>query len=90
MSGGVYHALEYVKPEELAAAVDGVEFFGLLDVAAFLQAVTDGRELSSWTGETELIVDLRYGGMIPRDSYLMDRFEGILGQRPADFAPLVP
>ena len=88
MNGGVHHALESAEPAELAAAADGFEFFGFYDVAALLRGAADDPVLSKWTDETEVKANLRYENLIPSDSSLNARFEEVLGERAAEFAPL--
>ena len=88
MNGGVHHAIESVKAEELAAAADGFAFFGLNDVAAFFRGADEDLVLSEWSDETEVAANLRYESMVPSDSYLDARFQQVLRMRPAEFAPL--
>jgi hypothetical protein len=88
MNGGVHHALESAGPAELAAAAEGFEFFAFYDVAALFHGAADDPVLSKWTDETEVTANLRYENLIPSDSYLNARFEEVLAERPAEFAPL--
>jgi hypothetical protein len=88
MNGGVHHALESAEFAELAAAADGFEFFGFYDVAAVFRGAADDPVLSKWTTEAEVTANLRYEKLIPSDSYLEARFEEVLGERAAEFAPL--
>lgn len=60
MNGGVHHALEWVQPTELSAAIEDYAYFGFDDVAAFLRGAADDPVLSTWTDDTEVEANRRY------------------------------
>ena len=57
MNGGVFHAVEAVKEDELRAACAGFRYFGFDDVAELLEAATQ----EEWTDENEERVNAGYG-----------------------------
>jgi hypothetical protein len=87
MNGGVLHALEHFKSDELEDAGAGYRFFGLERVAELLNEAKSilktGDNLSLWEAE----LDRRYYAIVPDDSILFARFETIFRRGPSEFAP---
>ncbi len=88
MNGGVHHVIDVLTAVELAAAADGFSYFGLQDVAAFLNGAATDPVLSQWTDETEHVANERYAELVPSDSFLTERFERVFYERPNEFAPI--
>ena|SRR5688572_7890659 len=88
MNGGLHHALESVKPEELLAAVDGYAFFGFDDVAALLRAADSDPVLGTVTDDMEVAANARYAKTVPDDSHLVARFEKVYAELSDQFAPV--
>jgi hypothetical protein len=88
MNGGVVHAVEYFKSDELDDAESGYGFFGLERVAALLNEARSilktADDLSSWEAE----LDRRYYAIVPDDSLLVAQFEAIFRRGPSEFAPI--
>jgi hypothetical protein len=88
MNGGVLHALEHFKSNELKDAESGYRFFGLERIAALLNeaksVLKNGDDLSFWEAE----LDRRYYAIVPDDSALFARFEPIFRRGPSEFAPI--
>lgn len=81
MNGGVIHALECLSHSEIAAAIAGFNFFGLIDAAnVFEQPLDDSRE-------TEERLNLMYLAAVPNDDALVYAFRTKLVSSPGAFAP---
>ena len=87
MNGGVHHALEVMEPAELEAARAGFNYFGLSDVAAYLEK-TDRAPLAEWTDSSEVEANAAYSRMVPNDDHLARHFESDFSQRRDAYSPL--
>lgn len=92
MNGGVLHAVESLTADELAAAIDGYEYFGLRRPAAVL------REISARAGnrsfdlgaveKLESEADERYAAVVSGDAALVTAFEARYVDEPSAFDPV--
>ena len=82
MSGGLDHALDVLTPEDFASGAGGFRYLQLSDVAAIVEQAQGGPSDDSLEE-----LDARYSALIPRDQVIGDQLEGLLQQRPDDFAP---
>lgn len=89
MTGGIHHAIDSVSSEELLAAINGFSYFGLKEMAEWLQSASSDPLLKEWTEDTETSAIFRYSKLIPSDAYLAERFEAIYLDRPPEFAALL-
>ena len=89
MNGGVLHAVECLKPQELAGAISGYRFFGFDDVAVMLVDAKSFAEVHEDLDSIEADLDRRYLTLIPDDSTLFARFAAYLLHNPSEFAPLL-
>jgi hypothetical protein len=90
MNGGVLHALECLRPEELEAAMAGCRFLGFNDVFDFLVEAKSASETSD-VGELDALetrLDDAYAGLVPSDHRLIERFERFYRDNRSHFAPL--
>jgi len=88
MNGGVLDAVECLGDERVAAAKEGYKFFGFVDVA---HLISEAEAIAASAADLDLheaVFDQRYHRLIPSDSTLSDRFEAVLRDKPAEFAPL--
>lgn len=88
MNGGVLHAVDCLKPEDLADAEAGYRYFGLGAAADLLR---EAKTISEAGGALDLLeaeLDKRYRALIPSDSMLNERFEASLRWDPSGFAAL--
>ena len=88
MNGGIHHALDVLSESEWAAAVDGFEFFGLTETAAFLHGASSDPMLLRWTEQTEHAANRRYAELVPDEDQLARHFEAVFGERSDQFSPL--
>jgi hypothetical protein len=82
MNGGVEHALQAVTSTELCAAIKGFRYFGLNDVASFLEESVDATENQLEQAEEQ------YGKLIPNDETIAQRFEELFQRNPKAFTPI--
>ena len=87
MNGGIYQAIECLSADELTAAVEGYNSFGLATVEDVFEAAASGL-LSPWTSETELAANKPYSGLVPKDRFLVQAFQDVFRARPHDFSPI--
>ncbi len=81
MNGGVVHALECLSQPEVAAAVAGFNYFGLVEAARVFQQLPDGTE------ETEERLNQLYWAAVSNDETLAHAFRVKLLASPEEFAP---
>jgi hypothetical protein len=70
-NGGVWHAVDSLSPDELAAASDAYGFFGLPEVAELLRTPSDASD------DEFDVAERRYGGLVPDDEVLVERFKTV-------------
>jgi hypothetical protein len=90
MNGGVLHAAESLRPDELRASCDGYRFFAydglatlLADVAITIAKGQGSEALEESTGRA-------YARSIPDDGALLSRFERHFDRHPELYAPISP
>ena len=88
MNGGVLNAVEITDEAELASALAGYEFFGIVAVRGLVQRARNLIKGGSKLGPYEAELDREYMSIIPSDSYLSAAFEQHLSAAPDDFSPL--
>ncbi|MGB7207066.1 MAG: hypothetical protein WBD27_00260 [Pyrinomonadaceae bacterium] len=81
-NGGLGHGYDVLSDEELIAAIKGFRFFGLHELASFIEEAAhlseDEQEEMSW----------KYAELVPTDEKLSDSFELYYSTNPEAFAPL--
>jgi len=82
MNGGVEHAIESLSPAELAAGIDGFQYFGFSEVAKLMGLAVNANE-----AEFEAM-DQQYWNHIPSDSTITQAFHHHLSSSPQSFSPL--
>jgi hypothetical protein len=82
MNGGVVHALESLSQPEIAAAIVGFDYFGLIEASNVLKQDLDDSE------ETEERLDQMYWAAVPSDSTLQHVFRIKFLASPEAFAPM--
>lgn len=87
MNGGVLHAVECLRSDELAAAEAGYRYFGLDNFGVLLKD-TKAAAASRNDPLRERALEKSYKLMVPDDDALAKRFEAALCRNPDDFAPL--
>ena len=88
MNGGIHHVLDVLSEPEQAAAVDGFQYFGLTEVAAFLRGASSDPMLLRWTAQTEHAANQRYVELVPDEDHLARRFEAVFRDRSDQFSPI--
>lgn len=84
MNGGAAHALESLSQSEIAAAVAGFNYFGLVAAADVFKQAPDDSE------ETEELLNRMYWAAVPSDETLQHAFHAKLLASPEVFAPIEP
>jgi hypothetical protein len=88
MNGGVLHAIECLKANELVDAQSGYRYFGFDSVVNLLSRAMSILETGDNLDIHEGQLDQQYACIIPDDGTLVDRFEEWLLSKPSDYAPL--
>jgi len=88
MNGGLHHAFDILSESEWAAAVDGFQYFGLTETAAFLRGASCDAMLLRWTAQTEHAANRRYSELVPDEDHLARHFEAIFRERSDQFSPI--
>ncbi|KAA3639784.1 MAG: hypothetical protein DWP92_04165 [Armatimonadetes bacterium] len=86
-NGGVRHAIDVLRNDEVAAAVRGYRYFGLTRVAEFLEGCVADPESADWTDENDKKANRRYVELVPEDAVLVAAFEKVFRARGIEFAP---
>jgi hypothetical protein len=91
-NGGVSHAVEVLKPDEIRRGIEGYRYFDLDGVADMMDGVIaqmSRHEVSSLSVQEELehVWDRAYQELLPTDQALADAFEVVYAHTSADFAP---
>ena len=81
MNGDVVHALECLSDSEIAAAIRGFEYFGLMEASNVFRQIPDDSE------ETELRLNEMYWSAVPDDDTLVQAFRVKLLASPEEFSP---
>jgi hypothetical protein len=91
MSSGVFSALENLSWGEIQQAAEGFDWFGLDNVASFLNSALSRMELATTdvdSANLELLFDNEYHQLIPQDQTIVSAYEALLRADPAEFAPM--
>jgi hypothetical protein len=97
MNGGMLHAFECLKPDELEAARSGYSFFGFQEIADLIievgstfdpNAIYESEEEDDTLDSLESALWQRYTRVIPDDNTLSARFKRHFLYRRSDFAAL--
>lgn len=83
MNGGLEHAFHATCEGELGAAVNGFRFFGLGEVAFFLE------ETARLSEEEQEGLNEKYNELVPSDQALDASFKEVFRSNPSAFAPLL-
>ena len=82
MNGGVAHAIESLSQAEIAAAIDGFNYFGLTDASHVFEQRPDDSE------DVEERLNMMYRTAVPNDQILAHAFRVKLISTPSAFAPI--
>lgn len=82
MHGGVVHAMGCLSKSELAAAIEGFNYFGLTAASRVFEQAPDDTE------ETEERLNRMYWQAVPNDEVLVHAFRIKLVASPEAFAPV--
>lgn len=83
MNGGVQYVLQALASDEFHAAIKGFRYFGLNDVASFLEESVDATEY-----QQEQQANQQYYKLLPNDETIAQRFEELFQRNPKAFAPI--
>jgi hypothetical protein len=89
MNGGVLHAIECLSPDELAAAVGGYKYYGLVGILPLVAAAQDVPADDDEADELEGRLDAEYAATVADDdAALVRRFEEHYAAHPDQYAPI--
>ena len=88
MNGGVFHAVECLDDNELAAASNGYRHFGLEAIGTLFNQASETLDTGEEIDEREAEFDAAYLAIVADDSSLAERFENRLASHPHEFAPI--
>ncbi len=90
MNGGVLHAAECLRPDELRASCDGYRFSEYDGLAKLLADAAITVAKGQGSGALEQSTGRAYARSIPDDAALLSRFKRHFAQHPELYAPLSP
>ncbi|WP_242393234.1 hypothetical protein [Anaeromyxobacter oryzisoli] len=89
MNGGVCHAVECLAPAELAEAIHGYEFYGVIGIVPIVDAAQNVPADDDEAGELELRLDAEYAATVSDgDAALVHRCHEHFAAHPEQYAPL--
>ena len=90
MNGGIDHAVECLKSEEIEAAAEGYRYFGYHRISDMVRdAPTGFNGLEEEAHEKYRVsLEVLYYSDIPSDSGLFARFQAHYSANPSEYAPL--
>lgn len=89
MNGGVLHAVECLAPDELAAAMSGYRYYGLVGILPIVEAAQNVPDDDDEADELEGRLDAKYAATVSDgDAALLRRFREHYAAHPDQYAPV--